>query len=121
MDVPRRIARSRIAGLIFAALFAGGLPGCSEWASNFSPSDMWDSMTDKDNWEKLSPSNLFYRMQPSQLSRLNEGPGMSSDVYYSVSDSISPAVDHGRVIEPINPVANETPGESRSACGDAEK
>ena len=34
--------------------------------------------------------NFFYELQPHRLQRLNRGPGMSSDVYYSVADPIPP-------------------------------
>jgi hypothetical protein len=39
-----------------------------------------------ETWEKWSPSNIWYRMQPNQLGRLNEGDGIPTDVYYSISD-----------------------------------
>ncbi len=86
MDVPRRIARSRVVlGSIAAAIF-GGISGCSTFA--LEPSDYLPS---KETWEKLSPSNLWYDLQPSRLQRLNEeDTGMTSDVYYSVSDSLTP-------------------------------
>jgi hypothetical protein len=96
MDVTRRIARSRVILKIIAAAVFGGISGCNTFA--LEPSDFLPS---KDTWEKLSPSNLWYDLQPSRLQRLNEGsPGMSSDVYYSVSDPLTPAVDSSTVVPP---------------------
>jgi hypothetical protein len=43
-------------------------------------------MPDGDTWEKWSPGNIWHRMQPTQWGRLNEGSGLPSDVYFSVSD-----------------------------------
>jgi hypothetical protein len=45
-----------------------------------------DMLPSESTMEKWSPSNIWYRMQPNQLGRLNEGSGLSSDVYYSISD-----------------------------------
>ena len=87
MDVPRRIARSRVVLITIAAAVFGGISGCNTFA--LEPSDFLPS---KETWEKMSPSNLWYDLQPSRLNRLNEGsPGMSSDAYYSVSDPLPPA------------------------------
>jgi hypothetical protein len=97
MDVPRRIARSRVFFKIIAAAGFGGISGCSTFA--LEPSDF---MPSKETWEKLSPSNLWYDLQPSRLQRLNEGStGMSSDVYYSVPDPIAPAADAATVVKPV--------------------
>ena len=117
MDVPRRIERSRIILVSLAAIFSGVFAGCSQW--DLSPSDYWPS---KETWEKLSPSNIWYELTPSRLQRLNQGsPGMSSDVYYSVSDPIPP--DPGTpdpnapaVIEPVpDSVQRSGPAENASA------
>lgn len=35
-----------------------------------------------------SPSNIWHNMQPHRLQRLNQGAGMSTDAYFSVSDPI---------------------------------
>jgi hypothetical protein len=35
--------------------------------------------------------NFFYELQPHRLHRLNRGPGMSTDAYYSVSDPLPSA------------------------------
>jgi len=35
----------------------------------------------------FSGCSLLYELQPHRLKRLNQGDGMSSDVYYSVNDS----------------------------------
>ena len=97
MDVPRRIARSRVVLKIIAATLFGGFSGCSTFA--LEPSDLLPS---KETWEKMSPSNLWYDLQPSRLNRLNEGsPGMSSDVYYSVSDPLTPAAGSTTVVQPV--------------------
>jgi hypothetical protein len=32
--------------------------------------------------------NMMYELQPHRLRRLNSGPGMSSDAYYSVQDPV---------------------------------
>jgi hypothetical protein len=97
MDVPRRIARSRVVLITIAAAVFGGTSGCNTFA--LEPSDFLPS---KETWEKLSPSNLWYDLQPSRLQRLNEGStGMSSDVYYSISDPLTPAVDSTAVVQPV--------------------
>jgi hypothetical protein len=97
MDVPRRIARSRVV-FIFAAVAAfAGVSGCSTLA--LEPSDL---MPSKETWEKLSPSNLWYDLQPTRLQRLNQGDeAMSSDVYYSVSDPIPNDSDQAAVVKPL--------------------
>jgi hypothetical protein len=97
MDVPRRIARSRVVLSFFAAATLAGLSGCSTFA--LEPSDLLPS---KETWEKLSPSNLWYDLQPSRLQRLNEGDtGMSSDVYYSVSDPLPNDNEQTAVVKPL--------------------
>jgi hypothetical protein len=58
--------------------------GCSA-AAILTLSGCADLMSDE-TWEKWSPANIWYRMQPTQLGRLNEGNGLNSDVYYSISD-----------------------------------
>jgi hypothetical protein len=74
MDLLYRLARSRSVLAACAAATIFGLSGCA------------DMLPDEDTWQKWSPSNIWYRMQPDQLGRLNEGTGIQSDVYYSVSD-----------------------------------
>jgi hypothetical protein len=97
MDVPRRIARSRVVLSFVAATAMSSLCGCSTLA--LEPSDFWPS---SETWEKLSPSNLWYNLQPSRLQRLNEGDtGMSSDVYYSVSDPLPNGSDQAAVVKPL--------------------
>ena len=97
MDVPRRIARSRVFFSLVSAAAFGGLSGCSTFA--LEPSDLLPS---KESWEKLSPSNLWYDLQPSRLQRLNEGStGMSSDVYYSVLDPLPNDNDQTAVVKPL--------------------
>jgi hypothetical protein len=97
MDVPRRIARSRVVLSSIAVTILGGFSGCSTFA--LEPSDLLPS---KETWEKLSPSNLWYGLQPSQLQRLNEGDtGMSPDVYYSVSDPLPDNADAPAVVKPM--------------------
>jgi hypothetical protein len=102
MDVPRRIARSRIVLCSMAAAILGGLSGC-----NTLDLDPVDYLPSKETWEKLSPSNLFYNLQPSQLQRLNEGdPQMPTDAYYSVrdplpSDGQASAAASGAVVPPV--------------------
>jgi hypothetical protein len=96
MGVSRRIARSRILLSSIAAAIVGGLSGCSTFA--LEPSDFVPSA---ETWEKLSPTNWWYDLQPSRLQRLNENPsGMSSDVYYSVSDPLPPDTDSDTVVVP---------------------
>jgi len=73
--------------------------GCAEWMKDFSPSDYWPS---QESWAKWSPSNIWYNLQPSQLDKLNRGPGMPSDVYYSISDPIQSQIDCA-VIQPALP------------------
>jgi hypothetical protein len=74
MDLLHRAAGSRSVFIRWAAVIAFTCCGCA------------DMMPDSETWEKWSPSNLWYRMSPNQLSRLNEGSGLPSDVYYSISD-----------------------------------
>lgn len=103
MDVPRRIARSRVVLSSMAAAIVGGLSGCSTFA--LEPSDFLPS---KETWEKMSPTNWWYDLQPSRLQRLNEGStGMSSDVYYSVSDPVTP---------PATPPATRSPDSGPNAA-----
>jgi hypothetical protein len=97
MDVPRRIARSRVILSLVAAAILVGLSGCSTFA--LEPSDFWPS---SETWQKLAPSNLWYDLQPSRLQRLNEGDtGMSSDVYYSVLDPLPNDRDQTAVVKPL--------------------
>ena len=59
MDLARRAA-----ALLFAALLISTSTGCQMF------------------------ENMMYELQPHRLRRLNSGPGMSSDAYYSVTDPI---------------------------------
>jgi len=43
--------------------------------------------------QKFSPSEIMHNLQPHRLQRLNRGPGMSSDAYFSVTDPIPGADD----------------------------
>ena len=96
MDVSRRIARSRVFLSSIAAAIFGGISGCSTF--DLDPGDYLPS---KETWEKMSPSNLWYDLQPSRLQRLNEeDTGMTSDVYYSVSDPLAPNSDAAAVVQP---------------------
>ena len=105
MDVPRRIARSRV---VLSFLVAATFSGCSTLA--LEPSDLLPSA---ETWAKLSPSNLWYDLQPSRLSRLNEGDtGMSSDVYYSVLDPLPNDSDQTAVVKPL-------PGDGNSAASNS--
>jgi hypothetical protein len=83
MDLPHRLVRSRsiLAGCAAAMIVL--LSGCA------------DMLPSEETLEKWSPSNIWYRMQPDQLGRLNEGTGLPSDVYYSISDY--PERDRGTV------------------------
>jgi hypothetical protein len=74
MNQPHRLTRSRSVLAVCTAAMALTFCGCA------------DMMPNDETWEKWSPSNIWYRMQPNQLGRLNEGNGISSDVYYSISD-----------------------------------
>jgi hypothetical protein len=65
-------SRSVFAGCAAAMILA--ISGCA------------DLLPSSETMEKWSPSNIWYRMHPDQLSRLNEGNGLPSDVYYSISD-----------------------------------
>jgi hypothetical protein len=113
MDVPRRIARSRVVLALMAAAIFGGLAGCNTFA--LEPSDFLPS---KETWEKLSPSNLWYDLQPTRLQRLNEGdPQMSSDVYYSVSDPLPPDSDSARVVAPVSDGETSAGGEASAGSG----
>ncbi len=91
MQRPRRRTLSRFVVTVLLAGLACCDAGCAAWLKDTSAADVWDSMTpNQETWDKLNPANLFYSLKPSQLDKLNRGPGMSSDVYYSVSDPISP-------------------------------
>jgi hypothetical protein len=74
MDLRHRLAGSRsvLVGCTVALLVT--MSGCA------------DMLPSEETWEKWSPSNIWYRMQPNQLGRLNEGDGLPSDVYFSISD-----------------------------------
>lgn len=112
MDVTRRIARSRVLLSLVAAATLGGFSGCSTFA--LEPSDLLPS---KETWEKLSPSNLWYDLQPSRLQRLNEGDtGMSSDVYYSVSDPLPNDNDQAAVVKPLPDNGTSIASSSASAA-----
>ncbi len=102
MNLPHRLARSRflLAGCTAALIVT--LSGCA------------DMLPDSDTWEKWSPSNIWYRMQPTQLGRLNEGNGIASDVYYSVSDdperdraAVNAGADHAPTV--VQPIENAAP------------
>ncbi len=62
-------ARPRIFAICMIAAMSG-VSGCTPAMKNFSPSNIW------------------HNLQPHRLQRLNQGPGMSSDAYFSVSDPI---------------------------------
>jgi hypothetical protein len=74
MELQHQLTRSRsvLAGCAAAMILT--LSGCA------------DMLPSSETMEKWTPSNIWYRMSPDQLSRLNEGNGLPSDVYYSVSD-----------------------------------
>jgi hypothetical protein len=74
MDLRHRLPRSRFMLVPCAAAIAITFCGCA------------DMLPSESTMEKWSPSNIWYRMQPTQLGRLNEGSGLPSDVYYSISD-----------------------------------
>ena len=97
MNLGHRSTRSRSIFIPFAAAIAITFCGCTDML----PSDS--------TWEKWSPSNIWYRMQPNQLGRLNEGSGLSPDVYYSISDytehSANRASSAASVIQPIDETA----------------
>ena len=86
MDVPRRLVQSFFIPALLALTIVCGAAGCAAWTDDFSPSDMLPS---KETWDKLSPSNIWYNMSSNRLNRLNEGPGLSSDAYFSVPDPMS--------------------------------
>lgn len=44
--------------------------------------------------KNFSPGNIWHNLQPHRLQRLNQGTGMSSDAYFSVSDPI-PGLEQG--------------------------
>jgi hypothetical protein len=106
MDLRHRLPGSRSLFAGCAAVVMVTFCGCADML----PSD--------ETWEKWSPSNIWYRMQPNQLGRLNEGDGIPTDVYYSISDypernSASVAAnrlsnDAATVIKPID-CATELP------------
>jgi hypothetical protein len=105
MNLRHRLARSRSRLVRYAAVIVVTFCGCADML----PSD--------ETMEKWSPSNIWYRMQPNQLNRLNEGSGLPSDVYYSISDypernaaTGGGATSQTSVIQPIdNPAAVERP------------
>jgi len=74
MELQHRLTRSRSVFAGCAAAMILALSGCA------------DLLPTSETMEKWSPSNIWYRMHPDQLSRLNEGNGLPSDVYYSISD-----------------------------------
>jgi hypothetical protein len=86
MDQRHRPSHSRSLLFVPAAAMLVTICGCA------------DMLPNSETWEKWSPSNIWYRMQPTQLSRLNEGNGLSADAYYSISDF--PERDRS-VVEPI--------------------
>jgi hypothetical protein len=113
MDVPRRIARSRVVLSSIAAAILGGFSGCSTFA--LEPSDLLPS---SETWAKLSPTNWWYDLQPSRLSRLNEGnPGMSSDVYYSVSDPLPTDEKMEAVVQPLPETGTNADSRQEPATG----
>ena len=89
MELQHRLTRSRFVLGGCAAAIILALSGCA------------DMLPSEQTMEKWSPSNIWYRMQPTQLGRLNEGSGLPSDVYYSISDY--PERNPGTV------TANQTP------------
>jgi len=103
MNLRHRLARSRplLAGCAVVLIMT--LSGCA------------DMLPDSDTWAKWSPSNIWYRMQPTQLGRLNEGNGIGSDVYYSVSDDREHDRAAGRDESPasektvVRPIENTAP------------
>jgi hypothetical protein len=74
MNLPPRIPRLRSLFLGCTTVIAVTCCGCA------------DMLPSEETMQKWSPSNLWYRMSPNQLGRLNEGAGLPSDVYYSISD-----------------------------------
>ena len=74
MEQQHRLTGSRSVFAGCAAVMILALSGCA------------DLLPSGETMEKWSPSNIWYRMHPDQLSRLNEGSGLPSDVYYSISD-----------------------------------
>jgi hypothetical protein len=103
MELQHQLTRSRsvLAGCAAAMILT--LSGCA------------DMLPSSETMEKWSPSNIWYRMSPDQLSRLNEGNGLPSDVYYSVSDypernpttvtTNVPSNSRATVVEPIDSAA----------------
>ncbi|MGE3316172.1 MAG: hypothetical protein AB7O26_13735 [Planctomycetaceae bacterium] len=59
----------RVAAIGFVVV-SSGVCGCTPAMKNFTPSNIW------------------HNLQPHRLQRLNQGPGMSSDAYFSVTDPI---------------------------------
>jgi hypothetical protein len=86
MDHRHRQSHTRFLLFVPAAAMLVTMCGCA------------DMLPNSETWEKWSPSNIWYRMQPTQLSRLNEGNGLTPDAYYSISDF--PERDRS-VVEPI--------------------
>ena len=74
MDLQHRLPRSHSVLARCAVVIVVTFCGCA------------DMLPSEETMEKWSPSNIWYRMQPNQLGRLNEGSGLPSDVYYSISD-----------------------------------
>jgi hypothetical protein len=74
MNLPHQLPRLRSLLVKCTAVIVVTCCGCADML----PSD--------ETMQKWSPSNMWYRMSPNQLSRLNEGAGLPSDVYYSISD-----------------------------------
>jgi len=95
MDLRHRPVRSHSLFVRWAAVIVVTFCGCA------------DMLPNQETWEKWSPSNIWYRMQPNQLGRLNEGSGLPSDVYYSISDypernQRTGATNQTSVIQPID-------------------
>jgi hypothetical protein len=100
MNLRHRLARSHSRLVRYAAVIVVTFCGCADML----PSD--------ETLEKWSPSNIWYRMRPDQLNRLNEGSGLPSDVYYSISDypernsaTGTSATNQTSVIQPIDAAA----------------
>jgi hypothetical protein len=93
MDLPHQMPRFRLLLVSWAAVVAVACCGCA------------DMMPNSETWQKWSPANLWYRMSPDQLSRMNEGSGLPSDVYYSISDY----PERDPAARPANQTSNEAP------------
>jgi hypothetical protein len=98
MDLQHRLSRSHSVLARCAVVIVVTFCGCA------------DMLPSEETLEKWSPSNIWYRMQPNQLGRLNEGSGLPSDVYYSISDypernRRTSATSQTSVIQPIDPPA----------------